>query len=99
MRIFHHYLNGHRDFLSPFVSVHEVIYVVHYPGEGGLVLKLDYEKAYDMVNWGFLDFMLECGGFGPILRSWIRSFLFFHENAISIAFRCIDRKEGFLYSP
>jgi hypothetical protein len=40
------------------------------------VLKLDYEKAYDRINWDFLDSMLASRGFGPIIRGWIRSFLF-----------------------
>jgi hypothetical protein len=32
------------------VSAHEVIHVVHASGDSGLILKLDYEKAYDRVN-------------------------------------------------
>ena len=40
-----------------------------------MVLKLDYEKAYDRVDWDFLDEMLQSRGFGPIIRKWIKSFL------------------------
>lgn len=29
----------------------------------GLVFKIDFEKAYDHINWDFLDFVLEAKGF------------------------------------
>jgi mannosylglycoprotein endo-beta-mannosidase len=57
------------------VFAHEVIHVVHASGDSGLILKLDYEKAYDRVNWDFLDIRLESRGFGQIIRKWIKSFL------------------------
>jgi hypothetical protein len=36
-----------------------------------MVLKLDYEKAYDRVSWKFLDEMLTFRGFGGKWRIWI----------------------------
>jgi hypothetical protein len=39
--------------------------------EKGLVLKLDYEKAYDRVSWGFLEEMLISRGFGTKWVVWI----------------------------
>lgn len=42
-------------------------------GESGLLCKLDMEKAYDHVNWGFLLYMLERCGFGTKWRTWIHS--------------------------
>ena len=30
-------------------------------GEKGVVLKIDFEKAYDHVSWDFLDHVLERG--------------------------------------
>ena len=41
----------------------------------GIVLKLDYEKAYDRVKWDFLDKMLCSRGFGDIWRTWIGEWL------------------------
>lgn len=35
------------------VSTHEIIHSVATSGKNVLVLKLDYEKAYDRVNWDF----------------------------------------------
>jgi hypothetical protein len=68
------FLKG-RFILESVVSVHEVIHSVHSRGESGVVLKLDYEKAYDRVDWSFLDSMLASRGFGPIIRGWIKSIL------------------------
>jgi hypothetical protein len=36
------------------------------------VYKLDLEKAYDHVNWDFLQYLLHRCGFGEKLRAWIR---------------------------
>jgi hypothetical protein len=41
--------------------------------EKGLVLKLDYEKAYDRVDWEFLEEMLSSRGFGSKWIRWVMS--------------------------
>ena len=44
-------------------------------GEEGLVFKLDFDKAYDHVNWDFLDHVLEKKEFSPKWRTWMRGCL------------------------
>ena len=44
-------------------------------GEEGIVFKIDFEKAYDHVDWGFLEHVLERKGFSPKWRSWMRGCL------------------------
>lgn len=41
----------------------------------GVVCKLDFEKAYDMVDCNFLDYMLDCMVFGIKWRCWIYNFV------------------------
>jgi hypothetical protein len=53
------------------VSAHEVVHDAVKGCEKGLVLKLDYEKAYYMVNWLVLEEMLLSRGFGDKWISWI----------------------------
>lgn len=43
----------------------------------GLVCKLDFEKAYDMVDWSFLQYMLERVRFGSKWRRRIQSCVHF----------------------
>lgn len=43
----------------------------------GWVVKLDFEKAYDKVDWGFLGEVLEKKGFGCRWRKWIERCLNF----------------------
>ena len=38
-------------------------------GEEGVVFKIDFKKAYDHMDWGFLDHVLERKGFSPKWRS------------------------------
>ena len=40
-------------------------------GRKGVLLKLDLEKAYDKVDWSFLDMAMELKGFGKRWRRWI----------------------------
>ena len=57
------------------VAAQELIHAAQSRGESTLVLKLDYEKACDRVDWDFLEEMLHSRGFGSIFRGWIRSLL------------------------
>jgi hypothetical protein len=59
-----------RYILESVVAAHEIIHEVHRK-ESGVVLKLDYEKAYDRVSWTFLEEMLKSRGFGDKWRGWI----------------------------
>ena len=36
------------------------------------IISLDQEKAFDTVNWNFLDRVLQKMNFGPEFRQWIR---------------------------
>ena len=40
----------------------------------GIILLIDFEKAFDSVEWGFLDKVLDYFGFGNSLRKWINLF-------------------------
>lgn len=41
----------------------------------GFLLKLDFEKAYDNVNWNYLLEVLHKRGFGPKWMGWIKEWL------------------------
>lgn len=64
-----------RFILESVVTAHEAIHEVHKSGSPRVVLKLDYEKAYDRVNWDFLLEMLTSRGFGSKWINWIFSML------------------------
>nr|XP_029145202.1 uncharacterized protein LOC114924525 [Arachis hypogaea] len=38
----------------------------------GVIIKLDFQKAYDKVRWNFVDLVLQKMGFGQRWRNWIR---------------------------
>jgi hypothetical protein len=62
-----------RYILESVVIAHEVIHSVHKAKELGVVIKLDYEKAYDRVNIDFLLEILRLRGFGEKILGWIKS--------------------------
>src|SRR4051812_20175119 len=61
-----------RFILESVVTAHEIIHEVHSSKSKGLVLKIDYEKAYDRVNLDFLFEILELRGFCHIFIRFIR---------------------------
>jgi hypothetical protein len=70
------------------VTAHEVIYSVHNSGGAGVVLTLDYEKAYNKVNWEFLLEVLEKRGFGGKWIMWIRSIL--HNGSVGVTVNSVE---------
>ena len=60
-----------RQILDTVLVANEVVEDYRKGGRSGVVFKIDFEKAYDFVEWGFLDFVLEKKGFGFIWRKWI----------------------------
>lgn len=61
-----------RYILESVVMAHEVVDEVKKSDSQGLILKLDYEKAYDRVSWEFIFEMLHSRGFGSRWISWIK---------------------------
>lgn len=53
-----------RFILESVVAAHEIVHDIHRNKESGIILKLDYEKAYDRVSWAFVEDMLKSRGFG-----------------------------------
>jgi hypothetical protein len=47
----HHHKNTYVFILESAVTAHEIIHDAAKSAHKGLVLKLDYKKAYDKVNW------------------------------------------------
>jgi hypothetical protein len=52
-----------RFILESVVAAHEIIHETVRNNQKGIVLKLDYEKAYDRVSWHFLEEMMSTRGF------------------------------------
>ena len=61
-----------RFLLESVVAAHEIIHEVPKNDSQGIILKLDYEKAYDRVRWEFLEDMMSSRGFGEKWIRWIR---------------------------
>jgi hypothetical protein len=83
-----------RFILKSVVSAHEIIHEAARNKEKGIVLKLDYEKAYDRVSWSFLEEMMASRGFGVKWRSWILSLV--RGGSISIR---INDENGPYFKP
>ena len=41
----------------------------------GIILSVDFEKAFDSVSFSFMEKVIELAGFGPRLRKWVRILL------------------------
>lgn len=48
----------------------------------GMLMLIDFEKAFDSVSWRFINKVLELYNFGPSIRKWIELFQFDTESCI-----------------
>jgi hypothetical protein len=53
------------------VVLHETIHEIHHKKMFGVLFKIDFEKAYDKVNWDFLSQMMQAKGLGDLFCDWI----------------------------
>jgi hypothetical protein len=60
-----------RYILEGVVVLHETIHELKRKKQNGLILKLDFEKAYDKVDWDFLQQVLRMRGFPRLWCQWI----------------------------
>jgi hypothetical protein len=63
-----------RHILEGVVILHKTIHEHHRKKMDGILLKIDFEKAYDKVKWSFLQQALRMKGFHPKWCQWIRNF-------------------------
>jgi hypothetical protein len=64
-----------RNIMEGVVVLHETIHEIHRKRMSGVVLKLDFKKAYDKVNLNFLQQTLRMKGFSEKWCHWISQFM------------------------
>jgi hypothetical protein len=86
-----------RNIVDNFLYAADVIQSCHTRKTHAVVLKLDFKKAFDSVNWTALDAILDARGIGPLFRSWISAILTTGRTAIllnEVPGRWISCKNG-----
>jgi hypothetical protein len=64
------------------LHLHEILHETKRKNLTWVILKLDFEKAYDKVNWDFLMECLRARGFDDKWCSWIKMVL--HDGTIAV---------------
>ncbi|MCI09878.1 RNA-directed DNA polymerase (Reverse transcriptase), partial [Trifolium medium] len=62
-----------RNIVEGKVAVNEVIDYEKKSHQSCIILKVDFEKAYDSVDWGFLEYILPRFGFCDKWRAWMQA--------------------------
>lgn len=66
---------GGRSILDGVLIANEVVDYCKRVKQKGLLFKVDFEKAYDCINWDFLFLVMDHMGFGVKWRGWIHAYL------------------------
>ena len=59
-----------RNILEGFLILHEVVHELKTKSKRELIIKIDFEKAYDKVRWSFLDQVMTGKGLHDTWFSW-----------------------------
>ena len=60
-----------RHILEGVVVLHETLHEIHSKKLDGVILKVDFEKAYDKVKWPFLQQAMRMKGFSETWRNQV----------------------------
>lgn len=63
---------GGRSILDGILIANEIVDWWKKTKRRGIILKLDFEKAYDSINWSFLPSVMKNFGFGAKWLSWVQ---------------------------
>jgi hypothetical protein len=66
------------------LALHEIVHELRVKKQKGLLLKLDFEKAYDRVNWDFLREVLTFKGFSPMIVHRLMQLVKGGQTAINV---------------
>ena len=61
-----------RQILDGILTASECVHARDKERKPGLICRLDLGKAFDRVDWGFLQYLLQRMGFGQKWRNWIK---------------------------
>jgi hypothetical protein len=64
------------------MPLHEILHHTHVKKQVGIVLKLDFKKAFDKVNWDFQFKCLQAMGFSDKICVWIKKIL--HDGTVYV---------------
>ncbi|WVZ96532.1 hypothetical protein U9M48_042161 [Paspalum notatum var. saurae] len=64
-----------RNIMEGVIILHKTIHELQSKKLNGVILKIDFEKAYDKVNWSFLQQTLRMKGFCQQWCLWIKKFV------------------------
>ena len=64
-----------RNIMESAVILHETLHELHKRKQNGIIFKIDFEKAYDKVNWNFLQQALRMKGFHLVWCDWVKVFV------------------------
>ena len=73
-----------RNILDGVAILHETVHELHRKKLNGVIYKIDFEKAYDKVNWSFLQQTLRMKGFSDKWRALVHNFVFGGSVAIKV---------------
>jgi hypothetical protein len=73
-----------RGIMNNILAFNKILHETKYKGQTGVVLKLDFEKAYDKVHWGFLMKCIMTRGFNSTWCEWIKRILYNGIVAVKI---------------
>lgn len=60
-----------QNIIEGVIVLHETIHELHKKKLDGIILKLDFNKAYDKIKWDFLRQVMHMKGISPKWCTWI----------------------------